>query len=295
MKPAGVFTRRAFDKIVTPTLRAAIVGLKAVGVKPIVKLEEKYEPVHLAVMFGLYKKKAVSSIPRGEIYKLHQQPGRRALTLEQGYFNRKVFRAVGYDSIGGLADFNNDGSPPDRYQRLKKMGWGLRDWQETGSNILMCGQVPWDTTVQHIDYQKWVNETARTIRLYTDRQIVWRPHPLHPKAVQQPDGTKLADTKRPIQEDLKEAWATVVFNSTSSVESVVWGVPTFICDLRTMSVCMPVANTALQDIENPTRHDRTQWAYNMAYAQWSEEEIKAGFPLTHLRVPQEIARLKKDV
>jgi hypothetical protein len=37
-----------------------------------------------------------------------------------------------------------------------------------------------------------------------------------------------------------------------------------------------VANTVLEDIENPKYPDRTQWVNDLGYKQWTVEEIRDG-------------------
>jgi len=63
------------------------------------------------------------------------------------------------------------------------------------------------------------------------------------------------------------------------VESVIEGVPVFACDKGAMS--LDVSNDII-DLENPKLYNREQWAYNLAYTQWTREEMVEGLPWKHL-------------
>jgi hypothetical protein len=48
------------------------------------------------------------------------------------------------------------------------------------------------------------------------------------------------------------------------------------------SLAAPVANLRLARIEDPNMPDRQQWANNVAYTEWTIEEIAQGLPLARL-------------
>ena len=75
-------------------------------------------------------------------------------------------------------------------------------------------------------------------------------------------------------EALNNCHAFVTNNSTASVDSCVRGVPTFVTS--DLALCWPVANTNLEDIENPKYPDRTQWVNDLGYKMWSIKEIRDG-------------------
>jgi hypothetical protein len=166
--------------------------------------------------------------------------------------------------------------PGDRWSRLNTP---IKDYRSNGEHILLCGQVPWDTAVQHIDYKKWCKDIVREIKAHTDRKIIFRPHPLARKAIPQIKGTLLSN-KPTIKDDLRNCWATIAFNSNSSVESVLEGIPSFVCDKGSMG--WEVSNKDFSLLENPELFERKQWAHDLAYSQWTLEEMFNGQTWRHL-------------
>jgi hypothetical protein len=78
---------------------------------------------------------------------------------------------------------------------------------------------------------------------------------------------------------LHNAWAVVNWNSGPSVQSAIKGVPVF---TSPASLSAPVGNFDLACIEKPLRPERQQWLNDLAYTEWTVEEIKQGVPLSRL-------------
>jgi hypothetical protein len=87
-------------------------------------------------------------------------------------------------------------------------------------------------------------------------------------------------SRQPIEEDFKNAWAVVTFNSNSAVESVIAGIPSFVDDHGSMA--FEVSNRNLIYLDDPKTPEREQWAYNLAYCQWTHEEMRSGETWAHL-------------
>ena len=241
-----------------------------------------YEESDVAVVFGVYKKAVAASHMRGEIIARQRIVGRKVVVLETGYVNRGEGKnnhyAVGFNHINGGADFRNEGMPPDRWGRLNTTlkPWHTKDEQEA---VILCGQVPWDASVQHMDMVPWLMETAAAIRKVTYRPIIYRPHPkaVHALPSYIP-GCRTSVVS--LEEDLEKAWATVVYNSNSSVESLIAGVP--VVALGPGSMVNGYAATDLNGIEDRCMPDRTPWASDLAYAQWTMNEMREGLAWAHL-------------
>jgi hypothetical protein len=83
--------------------------------------------------------------------------------------------------------------------------------------------------------------------------------------------------KENLTDDLKNAWASVVYNSSPSVASLIEGVPTFLTDLQPEhSQSFGVANTDISRIEDPIITDRQLWAEKLAMCHWKFDELKSG-------------------
>jgi hypothetical protein len=241
----------------------------------------QYEPSEIAVVFGVYKSKVPKSFPRGEIFRQQRSKNKDVIVLETGYINRgdglTHHYAAGFNGLNGRADFRNKSMPDDRVTILRRQH-GLRclDWRKDGKHVLLCGQVPWDASVDHIDYPSWLHYIAGQIKHRTDRPVIFRPHPL---AKMQLAGCELS-RKATLREDLEDCWAVVTFNSNSGVEAAVEGIPVFTFDAGSMAI--PVANMWLDQMERPQMPDRHQWLQDLAYAQWTLEEMKSGAAWKHL-------------
>lgn len=239
-----------------------------------------YEPSDVAVVFGTFKKAVPLSWQRGKIIDGQKKAGKKVVVIDSGYVKRGEgegnYFACGLGGLNGWADFRNRDMPSDRWEKLNTP---LIPWKRDGEHIVLCGQVPWDASVQHINMEEWLHNTARHIRMLTDRQIRYRPHPLaiqySPKKL---DGC--TTSLEPLSEDMKDAWAVVTYNSNSGVEAVINGIPNF-C-LGSGAMTYGVCNLDLQDIESPVMFDRDQWAFNLAYAQWTPEEMRLGKAWEHL-------------
>lgn len=242
------------------------------------KTLDEYEPSEIAVVMGTFKKHVERSYKRGAIIKAQKEKNQDTIILETGYINRGSGKdnhySVGLNGINGRADFRNKNSP---YDRVEKLGIIMGEWR-SGDHIVICGQVPWDASVDFSDHIDWLEKTARAIFLKTDRNIIFRPHPL----CKLNPITGTVYSTRSLENDLRNAHCCITFNSNSGVEAVIDGVPTFTFDEGSMAY--GVTSHSLDDIETPLRPDRTQWLANLCYAQWTAEEMRNGETWDHLRL-----------
>lgn len=228
-----------------------------------------YVPAEIACIFGVYKSKVSVSWHRGEVIRAHEAKGNQVIICETGYLKRgdgeDHYYAVGLGGLNGRAYFRNTEMPSDRF---KELDIEIKPWRKTGNHILICGQVPWDASVDHIDFKEWQRETVKKLKSLTDRQLIFRQHPF------------MEPSTKPLKEDLHDCWAVITFNSNTAVEAAIDGIPVFVCDEGTMAG--PVANWNLEDIENPVMPEREQWLYDLAYSQWTPAEMRKGLAWSHL-------------
>ena len=236
----------------------------------------EYEPSEVAVIFGVHKSKVKKSWPRGAVFRQQREKKLDVIVLETGYINRgdgeSHHYAAGFNGLNGRADFRNKNMGPDRWDALRVQ---LRPYSR-GDHVLLCSQVPWDASVDHTDHKKWVFETAKRLQGLTNRPIVFRPHPL----AKLPPIPGCGFSEKPLEEEVANAHAVVTFNSNSAVESLILGKPVFAFDEGSM--VWEVANRNLQDINEPLYPARQQWARDIAYCQWTPEEMAKGMAWAHL-------------
>lgn len=263
-----LFGRAKYDKVI----RAFYEGCP----EPRKLIEDyKYEPADVAVVFGVNKVQVPESWPRGKVIAQQRSENRDVVVLETGFLNRgdgdEHHYAAGLNGLNGRGNYRNQGMPGDR---AKLLGTELKPYKQ-GENIVLCGQVPWDASVDRTDHEAWLKECAAALLEY-GRPVVFRPHPS--AALSPIKGCQYS--QMPLSDDLQNAWAAVTFNSNSGVEALVAGVPVFAFDEGSMiwSIC----NKSLSDIESPAMPDRTQWLNDLSYTQWTLDEMKAGLTWKHL-------------
>ena len=277
----GLFVRepKAKNYIAENAFAAIEHGLQKMNIEYFRRLErEGYHKCDIAIVFSAvvtHPRKRLGCLERKEIYERQGSP-KKLIAIERGFIKRNLYHSVGWNHINRNADFCNTEMPSDRSEKLNIK---LQDWR-SGENIVICSQIPWDVNVQNTDHQKWCNQIVKEIRKFSDRTIVFRPHPVKPKAVDPPSDTTVSF--KDFQEDLVNAHAVVCYNSNSAVEAVLAGVPAFVSNQSSMA--WEVSNHDISDIELPKLFDRAQWINNLAYSQWTVDEMAEGLPLIHLGI-----------
>ena len=235
-----------------------------------------YKPSKVAVIFGVRKSRVPKSWPRGEVFRLQREKNLDVIVLETGYINRGDTEAnhyaAGFNGLNGRADFRNEDSPDDR---VRLLGVELKPWRK-GEYVVLCGQVPWDASVENSDHPTWLVAAAERIQSYSQRPIKFRPHPL--ARLPAIPGTELSLV--PLAEDLKNAHCVVTYNSNSAVEALIDGVPVFAHDQGSM--CWQIANKSLISVDVPNKPDRTQWLNDLSFCQWTLKEMRDGLTWNHL-------------
>jgi len=221
------------------------------------------------------------------IWERNVQQSKPTIVLEVGGIKRGSTWKVGLNGINRDAYFGPMGNDSSRANLL---GLTLKPWQTQGDHILICGQH--DKSLQWHGMPKmsqWLIETIDEIRKYTDRKIVFRPHPrcqlpsieneFNNVVRQRP--VQLPRTYDDFDISFSNVYATVNYSSNPGVHSVIEGVPAFVSK---SSLAFPVANNLddLSTIENPKCFDRQQWLNDYAWTEYTLEEISQGLPLKRL-------------
>jgi hypothetical protein len=126
----------------------------------------------------------------------------------------------------------------------------------------------------------WLDKTIAEIRKYSSRHIVVRAHPGDKKVsayLKLNYKNVSLSRNESIVNDLANAWATVVFNSSPSVASAIEGVPVFLTDpYPEYSQSKDIANLDLSKIESPDLPDRQQWVERISMCHWDFDELRSG-------------------
>lgn len=213
--------------------------------------------------------------------------------------------------------FNNQNSPPDRWHKIKEeFDISIKDFHVEGDNILLILQRPEDSSIHDIvsqcgSWSGYVEKMIQSIRKYSDRKIIVRPHPHRlkeqqtylsridfkkynaiisnagsgdisiSKANKQKGVTWSPSMSSGLLHDMKKSRVVVAYNSNTLTESVMCGKPAIA--LSETAASWPVCNR-LEEIENLNIDiNISQWLYDLAYCQWREDEIQNGDMWKHLK------------
>jgi hypothetical protein len=172
--------------------------------------------------------------------------------------------------------------------RARKLNLKFRDWRKDGEFILICGQHERSEQWRNMPrMSKWVMDTIEHVQTYTDRPIIFRPHPRCPlpsiehqyRNVYRQEPIKFENTYDDYDLSFKDVWATISWSSNPGIHSILAGVPAF---TGPDSLAYDVANTDFALIEDPLMPDRQQWLNDYAWTEFSIKEISAGIPLKRL-------------
>lgn len=159
---------------------------------------------------------------------------------------------------------------PERFERLGVELKPMRSWTADG-HILVCPNRVFGMR-GFVMPGHWGEATAETLRRRTGRKVILRPHPGN------------GEPRRPLTEDLKGAYACVIWASSAGVHALVEGVPVVCC--APWWICKGAADAAL---DSPGFNSQQYWAvmreaalHGLAWAQWTIEEIASGVPFRHL-------------
>lgn len=171
---------------------------------------------------------------------------------------------------------------PTRWQKISRdCGLVLKDYRPSGNHILICLQRHGGWSMRGLDVIKWCTDTIAQIRKYSDRPIIVRAHPGDKKLQSQfklnIKNVFVSSMTRTLKQELGTAWATVVYNSSPGVASLIEGVPVFATDPDpNYSQYSDVANHDLSKIEDPDLYERQKWIEQISMSHWKFSELSSG-------------------
>jgi hypothetical protein len=220
---------------------------------------------------------------------LQKNNNKRSLIVDSNLFlyadpnNTRTYLRYSFDGVFPTTGFYFDRDvDPTRWSKISRdLNLSLKPWRTQGNHILICLQRHGGWSMGGLSVQAWLDQTVIQIRQYSrKRPILVRTHPgdkkiksilkINHKNVHLSTNERLVD-------DLRNAWATVVYNSSPSVASIIEGVPAFITDpIPQHSQTYEVANTDLSRLENPEMPDRQAWIEKISMCHWNFEELRSG-------------------
>lgn len=266
-------------------------GVSACGDTAIAHRESKAIPCDVALIQGFVHDDG-KNLPHLKLRKaaidLQRNNGKKSLIVDSNLFlyvnksNPFHYLRYSFDGVFPTTGFYFDTDvDPSRWKQISKdLNISLKPWRTSGSHILICLQRNGGWSMGGLDVIAWMNSTIQQIRKFSKRPIIVRSHPGDKKIKQVLSinhKNVFLSNKESLVDDLSNAWATIVYNSSPSVASLIEGVPAFITDPTPQhSQSFEVANTDLSKIEDPTMPDRQQWIERLSMCHWKFDELKSG-------------------
>lgn len=251
------------------------------------------EDTDVAVVFGVKGRSR-------QIIVDHLAMGLGTLFMDKGYTRQKG--PAGHTLYTRISV---NGPDPNRYfmghdrsnDRFERLGITLRQRRadaRSGGNILLCISSNKYHSFHRIgDPIDFSESVVNKIRKVSKRHIIWRPKPnkMNARIPDSIGGVSVSTVNCSIQDALRNCHVLITHGSAAAMDAIFAGVPAITLG---GSIAKPVSGTRVQQVENPFWPESAllaKWAANMAYCQWTTEELKSGEAWEDLR--RELKRQKK--
>ena len=160
--------------------------------------------------------------------------------------------------------------PDDRWKKLIEQDSRLKwsDWKNYDQKILLVLPNPKACRFYNVDCDTWVQETTELIRTYSNLPIEVR---IKGSRVDRNHGYSIYNAFD------SGVFATVSFNSIASLESVLYGIPSFISVPCAASTLSSTDLSTLKNPHKPTLDEIESMCKTIAYGQFTKEELHSGY------------------
>lgn len=266
-------------------------GVVAAGDRVVFVTDNAIVPSDIAVMQGFVHND--TSSPHLQLRKKILDNNKNTIVIDSNlfqfanptlsnYYLRYSLNGI-FPTTGFYFDNNIDTT---RWESIgKKLDLKLLDYKTSSKHILVCLQRVDGWSMCGTSTQTWLNKTVKIIKSCTTRPILVRKHPgdKNQDKLIMPEGVRVSKSES-IKEDLANAWATVTFNSSPGVASLIQGVPVFVTDpTPERSQTWPICNTDLTTIDSPVLYDREDWIHKLCQSHWNDEEVASGMAWKFIR------------
>lgn len=249
-------------------------GIRACGDRAYLIPEDQYRGPQfpLAVFYGY------TPILRG-IMADYVKAGLKAVYIDLGYWKREGLRGYHKLSINSRHPTQYFQSVSHRSDRAAALGITAKGWRERGQHILLAGMGDKAANVEGKAVESWERNAIEALQRVTKRRIIYRPKPSWLQAKPIP-GTVYSPKDQALESVLVNCHAIVTHHSNVAVDALVEGVPSFCWQ----GLAAPLSLQDLAQIEEPYYpHGREQWISDIAYTQWSVDEMLVGRAWRHLK------------
>lgn len=211
-----------------------------------------------------------------ELFTGQRRNGKHYLVMERGYIGaieqRRKWTSLGFDGLNGLALFPK---APDGERWNRHFGHVMKPWKNGGEYTVVMGQVRGDASLRNLNIVHWYDEAVACMKADWGYPVVFRPHP-------RDDRTPVPAAHRIDRGELSallgKARCVATYNSNTGVDAVLAGVPVIARDRGSMAW-----DVAGHDWDHRNTPDRTAWAHDLAYCQWTDLEMSDGIAWEYLQ------------
>lgn len=213
-----------------------------------------------------------------ELYQLYRNADVAVVYLDKGYARQRRPDGKGWE----YWRFSVNAHQPTRRlaalampdDRWKALGLERKPWRTSGVHVVFAG-----SSQKYHDFHAMRGATDYARRIVrqivtSGRPVIYRPKPSWDEAVPVPYSTM--PEGQSLSEALDGAWALVTHGSSACFEAVLEGVP---CVILGDAIARPISSTDIADLAAPRRarpREVAQWLANLAYFQWTLEEMAKG-------------------
>lgn len=174
--------------------------------------------------------------------------------------------------------------------RLSRLGVSLKPWRSDG-DIVFAGSSEKYHRFHNLPHPTQYAATICGMIRFKDEKskIIYRPKPTWRDAERVPNAD-YSGRNEDLAALLLKTRVLVTHGSGASVNAVIAGVP---CVIFGEGVAAPISSRHIDDVIAPLKvsdDDRMQWLANLAYCQWTRDELRSGMAWHHTRI-----QVKKEI
>lgn len=293
-----VFLSSANDQKFRVALEKMAFGVARHGDAVHITAASHYEDCDVAVFFGSWKDRNVlhhnlkrSIVANAPNFVVLETPliGRGPVKEAMD----DVWYRVGVNGFLSDSGLFHNGAPKaaDRWQQISDhFGIGLKDYRINDKGpVVVALQLPGDASLRGASIEQWCLATCKKIRKQTKRQITirlpqlqrqWDQGPLI-EAGRLPNVNFEQGTAVNLVSTLSQAFCTVSYSSGFAIDSLINGCPAIATN--SANFAYPLGLTSVSCISRMKLPCREQWIRDLAYCQWSQDELGDGAVWENLR------------
>lgn len=219
-----------------------------------------------------------------EVYQRYRAMNKPVIVIDIGALYRGETWKIAVDNVNALGYYGHQTDLD--WDRPRHLELSLGSTMPGTDSILIAAQHGASLQVESLEsIESWIRSQVATLRQYTDRSIVIRPHPRYRLdldrvgpgvSVELPH--KISDTYDSFNLRF-DYHAMVNYNSGPGIQAAIEGCPIIVDQT---SLAHPISITHAE-IEDPPSRDRDQWFVEICHTEYTLQEIRQGRWLKRLR------------